>query len=89
MISGAVASGLYSMRKQPVPLTDIMFDIIKQTMLQPIAMEPYEYPELIVKEQEELFRGIIFSKDTGLYLIEDAQGREALSVHLRIHCMLF
>lgn len=51
------------------------YQIIKNSMLQLIPIDPLELPELKVKEQIDMVKKIIFSKNPSLVLIEGAQGK--------------
>ena len=52
----------------------IKYDVVKNAMLQLIPIEPLTYPELCVKEQDDVKRDLVFDNNASLVLIEGAQG---------------
>lgn len=58
------------------------YNVIKRIMMQPIGIEPLTFPELYAKNQVDMMRKFVFSKETSLVLIEGAQGKPA-RLHMR------
>jgi hypothetical protein len=56
--------------------------IVKDAMMQPLYVPQKIYPELIVKDQVDMMRGLIFSNEVSLVLIEGAQGGFSMLVSM-------
>ena len=71
---GTVVGTVFYMEDQAKHSDRRKYNVVRDAMLQPVPIEPLEYPELYAKDQVDMMHRLIFSKEARLALVEGAQG---------------
>ena len=75
MAAGALVGIVFGMMELSKSSKWRKYQVVKEAMLQPITVKPFEYGEVSVPEHVQMLHELVFSKRPELCLIEGAQGR--------------